>query len=71
MNKQYLQEMAETLAEKLPDGHGFLLLAFPFDKQGDRRVCYVSNGQRADCIAALKEWLFMQGENENWMNHIN
>ena len=38
----------------LPRRNGFALLTFPLNREGDR-VNYISNGDRADMIAALKE----------------
>lgn len=39
-----------------PDrANGFVLLAFPFGSQDGRRVNYISNAERADMLAALKE----------------
>ena len=35
--------------------NGFVLLMFPFDGPEGQRVNYVSNAERADIVAALKE----------------
>jgi len=70
MDKEYLREMAKLVEAKLPDQHGFILLAFPFDGGEGQRVIYTSNANRADAINVLKEWLFMIGEDENWLKHI-
>lgn len=71
MDKPYLTEIAKEVDKRLPDAHGFIVLAFPFEKQGDNRLSYISNANREDCIKALKEFFFNIGEKENWMNHIN
>jgi hypothetical protein len=36
---------------------GFVLLSFEFGKVDGGRVNYISNGARADMIAAMKEWI--------------
>lgn len=36
---------------------GFVLLVSEFDKIEDGRVSYISNGERADIIAMLREYL--------------
>lgn len=36
---------------------GFVLLTFEFGKTEGGRVNYISNGDRPDMIAAMKEWL--------------
>lgn len=36
---------------------GFCLLTFEFGKTEGGRVNYISNGERSDMIAAMKEWL--------------
>lgn len=36
---------------------GFVLLTFEFGKTEGGRVNYISNGERQDTIAAMKEWL--------------
>ena len=40
-----------------PPRIGFVLLTFEFNKTEDGRVNYISNGERSDMIAAMKEWL--------------
>lgn len=69
MDKQYLQDAAEALHAKLPDNHGFILLAFPFDTD-DHRMIYISNAPRTDVINAMKEFLLKAGAAEDWMQHI-
>ena len=69
-DKQYLREAADAIKARLPDGFGFILLAFPFRGEGDKRLAYISNAQREDAIAALKEWLLKCGAAEDWMKHI-
>lgn len=69
-DRLYLQSAADAVKKELPDGHGFLLLTFPFNGEGGNRLHYVSNGNRADTIKMLKEFLFRVGESEDWMTHI-
>jgi hypothetical protein len=40
-----------------PKRVGFALLSFEFGKIEGGRVNYISNGDRADMIVAVKEWL--------------
>lgn len=70
MDRNYLREAAEVMKAKLPDNYGFILLAFPFNGEGDNRLVYISNAQRADAIACVKEWLLQAGAAEDWMKHI-
>lgn len=70
MDKQYLREAAGAVKEKLPDNYGFILLAFPFNGEGDNRLVYISNAQRTDALNAMKEWLLKCGAAEDWMRHI-
>jgi len=69
MDRDYLREMAKLLEAKLPDQHGFILLAFPFDRD-DGRLIYISNAQRKDAVNAVKEWLIKASGEEEWMKHI-
>lgn len=68
-DKHYLNEAADAIAEKLPDHHGFILLAVPF-AGGDQRVKYVSNLERESAVKVLKEWMFHAGHEEGWMKHL-
>lgn len=43
--------------KKRPKRVGFILLVAEFGKIDDGRVNYISNGERADMIAMLKEYL--------------
>lgn len=68
-DKQYLNEAAKAVHAKLPDHHGFILMAIPFEG-GDGRLKYISNLKREDAINFLKEWLIKCGAEEDWMKHI-
>ena len=62
MTIEHMQEIARGL-DKILNGeakgedrtNGFVLLAFPFDGPEGQRVNYVSNAERDDIVAALKE----------------
>lgn len=71
MDRKYLQNMAEELVKHLPDGHGFILLTFPFERQGDGRTNYISNAERKSAVSAVKEWLYHCGIEEEWMEHTD
>jgi hypothetical protein len=68
MDKEYLKEAARVVESKLPDNHGFILLAIPFGP--DARLSYIASIQREDAIKVLKEFLFHCGAAEEWMQHI-
>lgn len=69
MDKEYLQIAAKAVADKLPDHHGFILMAVPLEG-GDGRLKYISNLKREDAINLLKEWLIKCGHAEDWMKHL-
>lgn len=70
MDKEYLKAMAAAVEAKLPDNHGFIVLAVPFNSP-DGRTVYTSNCNREDAIKLLKGFLFRVGASEDWMKHIN
>lgn len=70
LDREFLKEAADAVKARLPDNYGFILLAFPFHKEGDERLLYVSNAKREDAIASLKEWLIKCSAPEDWMKHI-
>ncbi len=57
--KVVLQGVAHALDQYFngagPKKTGFVLLTFPFDGPEGQRCNYVSNGQRKDVLATLKE----------------
>lgn len=69
MDKEYLKLAAKAIQEKLPDHHGFILLAVPCEG-GDQRLKYISSLRREDAIKVLKEWLINASGEEEWMKHI-
>lgn len=70
IDRQFVREMAEAVAAKLPDGYAFIVLAAPFQNGGDNRLVYTSNARREDAINVLKEFLLRCGAQEDWMRHI-
>ncbi|MGZ2449601.1 hypothetical protein ACVIRO_002355 [Rhizobium ruizarguesonis] len=58
--KHFMQALASGIDEilngnVLPKKNGFVVLVFPFDQVDGARTNYVSNCDRKDIIAALKE----------------
>jgi hypothetical protein len=70
MDKDYLRGVADAVKAKLPDSYGFILLAFPFNNEGENRLVYISTAERTDAIATMKEFLLKAGAAEDWMKHI-
>jgi hypothetical protein len=70
MERGFVQAMAEAVEARIPDGYGFVVMAFPLEGQGDGRLVYASNGRREDVVAALKEFLLRCGAAEDWMRHL-
>lgn len=69
MDKEYLKEAAKAVHAKLPDHHGFILIAVPH-AGGDGRLKYISSLKREDAVNVLKEWLINCGHEEDWMKHL-
>jgi hypothetical protein len=62
-----LQDTARAVEATLPPGTGFIVLAF--DMMGGR-LEYISNGDRADCIKLMQEWIDFQKSNPQlWAKH--
>ena len=68
MDKEYLKEAAKAVESKLPDNHGFILMAVPYEQGG--RLTYISSLRREDALNLMKEWLIKCGSEEDWMKHI-
>jgi hypothetical protein len=67
LDREWLNRAATLIKDELPDGFGFILLAFNFGPEG--HLIYTSNAERKDAIAALKEWL-LKVSPEEWLKHI-
>lgn len=55
--KGKMKKIAQKVDEELPKGFGFIVLAFPFGKNIENEMLYVSNSERADVILAMKEFI--------------
>lgn len=66
MNKQYLQDAAESVAVCMPDHHGFIILAVPIGE--NERVSYISNLSREDAVKVLSEFA-EHAKSDVWMTH--
>ncbi|OHV85921.1 hypothetical protein [Ensifer sp. LCM 4579] len=54
--KTIAQALDETLnGQQRPKKNCFVVLIFPFDGEAGNRINYVSNADRSDIVAALKE----------------
>lgn len=53
--KKNLKHIADNIKKELPEGFGFALLAFEFNKEG--QLMYISNSDRTDIVKAMKEWI--------------
>jgi len=67
--KEKMQELGKSIASQIPNGFGFFVFVFPFDKE-DSRSNYCSNGTREDVLKMMKEFLIKAGHKEDWMKHI-
>lgn len=70
MDREFLEEAAKAVGAKLPDNYGFILLAAPFNGEGDGRLVYLSTMKREDAIVVLKEFLIKASGEEEWLKHI-
>lgn len=68
MDKEYIRQIGKAVHDKLPDGYAFIVFAFPTMTK-DARCLYISNAQRDDAVAALKEWL-LKVSPEEWLKHL-
>lgn len=69
---EQMQDAARAVQSVLPPGTGFILLAFDFGlKPGVGRMDYVANGNREDCVAAMKEFIDKTEGKGRWAKHID
>jgi hypothetical protein len=65
---EYVKGKMKTIAgkvhEELPDGFGFVVLAFNFGEGGE--LMYVSNANREDVVKTMKE--FIKKTKNTWGN---
>lgn len=52
-----LQEIMQEIKNKLPEGMGFVLLAYEFGDKEGRRMLYASNSNREDVMKAMLEFV--------------
>lgn len=55
--KTLMQNVAKAVSRTLPKGTGFFVLAFNFNADPGAPAQYVSNAQRSNIIAAMKEFI--------------
>ena len=58
--KGRMQKIARKVDEELPQGYGFVVLAFTFGEGKDNELMYVSNANREDIVKAMQdmqEWI--------------
>lgn len=55
--KGKMKKIAQKVDEELPEGFGFIVLAFPFGKNIENEMLYVSNSERANVILVMKEFI--------------
>ena len=58
-----LQEIAQDIKLKLPNGMGFALLTYelgPIEKDAVSKMLYVSNSQREEVVLAMTEFIKKQ-----------
>lgn len=67
-DKEFLKAAARVVEARVPDNHGFILLAVPHGGEG--RLTYISSLRREDAVNVMKEWLIKCGAEEDWMKHI-
>jgi len=71
LSQKQLNEMAARVDEFCPEGHCFIILAFPVgDVPEDRQLRYASNARRETAVACMKEWLIKAGHGEDWMKEV-
>lgn len=64
--KEKMKNIARKVDEDLPQGFGFIVLAFRFNAEGE--MIYVSNANREGVVQAMKE--FIEKTENNYGNDI-
>ena len=52
-----MRNIAKNIDDRLPDGFGFVVLAFPFGDLEGSEIIYASNANREDIVKVMKEWI--------------
>ena len=56
--KGKMKNIAQKVENELPNGFGFVVLAFSFNTEPNTsQMMYVSNADRQDIVKAMKEWI--------------
>lgn len=55
--KGKMQDIAQNIENQLPQGFGFVVMAFPFGKDAGNRLMYASNANREDVCHAMIEFI--------------
>lgn len=67
-----LQDIAKDIQDKLPNGMGFMLMAYEFGDAEGRKTLYVSNSNRGDVMKAMIEFLEKNLDNpEIWGKDVD
>lgn len=66
-----LKDIGNRIGSVLPTGWGFNLLIFDFGKKEDGSMFYVSNANRDDMIAAMKEFIVKHDTGKNLSTKLN
>ena len=53
--KGKMQGIAKKVQDELPEGFGFVVLAFKFNEKG--QMLYVSNANREDVVTSMQEFI--------------
>lgn len=61
--KSKMQLIAKKVDEELPEGYGFVVLAFPFGESPNNELMYASNANRVDIVKVMEEWIIKTGNN--------
>ena len=60
-HKEYLELIASEINKRLPDNHGFILMAVPYNPDGrEQTINYVANCQRADALRLMRTFIASQ-----------
>jgi hypothetical protein len=70
ITQHMMNEMCHRVDEFLPEGHCFIVLAFPVGDAPHRQLRYASNAIRENAVACMKEWLIKSGHEEDWMKEV-
>lgn len=55
--KSKMQGIAKNIESQLPEGFGFVVLAFPFGENEKKLLMYASNANREDVCHAMTEFI--------------